>query len=308
MSLIMLLGGSGFIGQALAPKLVAAGHDVISVARTPPVTRLAGIQYVDCSYDNLGLLDTHYRRANLVFHLASDTTPATSKGQAALEISSNLLPTARLLEFLESCSDTSLVFVSSGGTVYGNTEGKRAETTAFAPIAYHGAGKASIEMFLNAYAQQSGNPVIALRPANLYGPGQVTRQQFGVIPALFDCLARGNTFRLMGDGSIKRDFIYIDDFCTLCLGIAEDLPLAHGKMQSFNVGSGSGVSLSQLVELVQRASGRKLTIEQVPARSVDVREIVLDSSKVAERFGWSPQTNLQAGLEATWAWFLENGC
>jgi len=304
MSRVVVLGGTGFAGSALCKALAASDHAVTSVARSRARQRQPGVNYFYCTYDNFSQLEPVYHDADLIIHMASDTTPGSSRGEASLEISTNLLPTMRLLEYLEGTSDAGLVFISSGGTVYGNVTQPPKEDAPLNPIAYHGAGKASIEMFLRAYNHQCGNPVIVLRPSNLYGPGQQATQHFGVVAALFECLLQGKTFQLMGDGSVSRDFLYIEDFVGLCVKLVNHLPFARGRYETLNIGSGLGCSVTELISLVQQVSGRALDVEQVTGRQVDVRDIVLDSSRALEVAGWAVDTPLERGLSLTWDWLL----
>jgi UDP-glucose 4-epimerase len=302
MKTVVVLGGSGFIGRNLSPALAALGYEVHSVSRSPVVVRDPRVNYIDCNYDNIYQLGEIYAAADVIFHLAWDTTPATSSRQSSLEVSANLLPSLRLLEYLEHNARAHLVFVSSGGTVYGDCElDVVSEAVHVSPIAHYGAGKGAMELFLHSFQRQSGRAVSVLRPANLYGPGQLAKQQFGVIPTLLTALKTDTAFRVMGDGENRRDFVYIDDFVSLCLRLCEGQSRPN-EYALFNVGSGHGVSLNELMSLAQQVSGKPLRIERQPARQVDVRSIVLDSSKLAAAWGWSASTGIEDGLVSTWQW------
>jgi UDP-glucose 4-epimerase len=310
MKKVVVLGGSGFVGRSLSPVLAGAGHEVWSVSRSPVIRRDSRVHYIDCNFDNIYQLGELYETADVIFHLACDTTPATSSRQSSLEVTTNLLPTLRMLEYLEHHCSATLVYVSSGGTIYGDAGGESAshgeadpaceETAPMSPISYYGASKASIELFLSAYHRQTGNGVVVLRPSNIYGPGQLAKQQFGIVPTLLNAIREGAEFRLLGDGENSRDFLYIDDFTRLCATvIASGAGASH---QTINAGCGEGVSLNHLVSLAEAVTDSKVNLTRLPGRPVDVRSIVLDATLARETYGWQATTSLEAGLRDTWGW------
>ena len=306
MKTVVVLGGSGFVGRSLCPTLADAGYSVYSISRSPVIKRDAGVSYVDCNFDNVYQLGELYQRADIIFHLACDTTPATSSRQSSLEVTANLLPSLRLLEYLEHHCKATLIYLSSGGTIYGDTgDAPCNEESRVAPISYYGASKASLEFFLHAYSRQTGNRVIILRPSNIYGPGQLAKQQFGFVPTLLNAIQKAQSFQLMGDGEVVRDFLFVDDFMHLCLAITDDtsaqgLPLCS----TFNAGSGVGVTLNQVIALAEVISAGEVMLHRREARSVDVRSIVLDSSKAREVLGWQANTPMEDGLRQTWEWMV----
>ncbi len=305
MKTVVVLGGSGFVGRSLCPTLADAGYSVYSISRSPVIKRVAGVSYVDCNFDNVYQLGELYQRADIIFHLACDTTPATSSRQSSLEVTANLLPSLRLLEYLEHHCKATLIYLSSGGTIYGDTgDAPCNEESRVAPISYYGASKASLEFFLHAYSRQTGNRVIILRPSNIYGPGQLAKQQFGFVPTLLNAIQKAQSFQLMGDGEVVRDFLFVDDFMHLCLAITDNtsapgLPLCS----TFNAGCGVGVTLNQVIALAEVISAGEVMLHRREARSVDVRSIVLDSSKAREVLGW-PNTPMEDGLRQTWEWMV----
>ncbi len=307
MKTVVVLGGSGFVGRALCPHLAGSGLTVYSISRSPVVKRDPRVNYIDCNFDNVYQLGDLYQKADAIFHLACDTTPATSSQQSSLEVTANLLPSLRLLEYLEHKCSATLIYVSSGGTVYGDTDSTPStEQANINPISYYGASKASLELFLRAYSKQTQNPVVILRPSNIYGPGQLAKQQFGFVPTLLDAIRNDSLFRLMGDGESIRDFLFIGDFIRLCQallqeGSSDSTPLCR----TFNAGSGVGVALSGVIALAEDVTGATVRLERVPVRKVDVRAVVIESSKAREAFGWHAETSMEDGLRQTWQWTVD---
>lgn len=307
MKTVVVLGGSGFVGRSLCPALASAGHRVFSISRSPLVNRNPEVNYIDCNFDNIYQLGEIYQQADYIFHLACDTTPATSSQQSSLEVTANLLPSLRLLEYLEHQCSATLVYVSSGGTIYGEAgNAPCSERSAISPISYYGASKASLELFLHAYCLQTGNPVVVLRPSNIYGPGQLAKQQFGFVPTLLNAIREEREFFLLGDGGHIRDFLFIDDFVSLCLALIGGPSKSAGECAVYNAGSGEGVALADIIAMAERITGKQVQLEYRPARKVDVRTIIIESSKASAEFAWKPSTGIEQGLQRTWEWLLES--
>ena len=301
----MLIGGNGFIGRSLAAALPEYGHDVVSISRDLPVSPQAGVEYIDCGYDQFSALGGVYEGCDAIVHLAWDTTPALSAGTPAVEVGANLLPLGRFLEGLEAHFRGQLLFVSSGGAVYGDgalggSDGLQ-ESAALRPLSYYGAAKAAAEMFLGAFHHRSGLPVTVLRPSNVYGPGQAAKRFFAVVPTLFEALQWGATFRVIGDGSAARDYLFIDDFCALVNCIV-NAPAAPPQVRWHNACSGQSVQLIDLIRTAEAVSGLDAVLEFVPLRDSDVRTVSLSAASTAAEYDWRAHTSLQDGLAKTWQW------
>ena len=299
----LLIGGTGFVGQALAPRLTAAGHRVHLVARRPVPMQFGGRAVLHTSpLDNAKLLHTLLPECRTVFYLASDSTPGTSASEPMWESELNLGPALRFLDILQKYDHAHLFFISSGGTVYGNPRTLPVdETHPLSPLSYHGAGKIAMEAFLQAYCRQFGRGVTILRPSNFYGPGQPYRKGFGIVRGMLEHLRRDRPVEIWGDGENIRDFIYIEDFVDACVRLVERGQAAR-TIDVFNVGYGSGVSINRLCDLVESVTGGRIRKEYRAGRSIDVRSVVLDCSKLNRHAGWKPATDLETGLARTWEW------
>ncbi len=299
----LLIGGTGFVGQALAPRLVNAGHKVHLVARRPVAVGLGGRAILHTSpLDNAKLLQTLLPKCRTVFYLASDSTPGTSASEPMWESELNLGPALRFLDILQKYDHVHLIFISSGGTVYGNPRILPVdEDQPLSPLSYHGAGKIAMEAFLQAYCRQFGRSVTILRPSNFYGPGQPYRKGFGIVRGILEHLRRDRPVEIWGDGENVRDFLYIEDFVNACFSLME-MGLRDNATDVFNVGYGKGVSINRLCNLVESVTGGRIRKEYRAGRLIDVRSVVLDYSKLNKVTGWKPTTNLETGLTRTWEW------
>jgi len=298
-SRILLLGGAGFMGRALAARLQSRGLEVHVVTRAATVAMPRGIHVHGGGIENVELLRRLLPGVGTVVHLASATTPGLSGKAPSLEANLNIGPTLGFLEELQRHADIRLVYVSSGGTVYGNpTLDPVPETAAVAPLSFYGAGKVAIENFLLCFQRVTGSPVAIARPSNLYGPGQPFYQGFGVIRTMLQHVRDGSTMKIWGDGTVVRDFVYIDDVVSALECLMDDAR-ASGI---YNVGSGVGHSLVDLIGIIDSECGKKLQVEFTPSRNIDVHRIVLDCARIRERLGWTANMDLNAGIGKTWEW------
>ena len=276
---VLLLGGTGFIGSALAVRLKREGMPV---------------HIIGCH--NGELLETVLPQCSTVVHLASGTTPGSSACRPEMELG-NLALTLRLLELLQAQPETHLIFFSSGGTVYGNPDRLPiTEDTPIAPLSNYGAGKAAQEAFCQTLRSQ-GHPVTILRPSNAYGPGQTMRRGFGLVRTMLEHALCDTPMEIWGDGENVRDFIYIDDIVEATVRLI-DLPQDFG---TYNLGSGIGYSINRVREIVESICSKKLAASCRPERGIDVRGVVLDNARLNARFGWQPAIGLKDGMARTWA-------
>jgi UDP-glucose 4-epimerase len=301
---ILLIGGTGFVGRSLVARLSSIFPEIYTIARGDDIIEsLPNVRHYQSGLDNAVLLKKLLPNCRVVFHLASETTPGSSILQPALEATNNLLPSLRFLECLQEYSHLSLIYVSTGGAIYGNTENEKvSEDMPLSPLSYYGAGKAALEKFICAYSRQTGNTAVILRPSNFYGPGQVYRQGFGIVPTIFNLHLHGKPLQLWGDGKTTRDYLYIDDFVNFCLLLLAKIS-SERAATIYNIGSGQGTTLLELISTIEEITGKKISRDSQPARTVDVRRIVLDNSRINCRFHWTPQTDLHTGLKKTWEWF-----
>lgn len=298
---VLLLGG-GFIGTALAKRLALSGKEVHVLARHPPCSNIEGVHWHLGDIRNRHLLENLLSGCNTVIHLASTTTPGTSARFPLLEVD-NLFPTLSVLDALQRFPHIHLVYFSSGGTLYGNPARLPVtENTPLDPLSFHGAGKASQEMFLQAFRAQ-GRAVTILRPANAYGPGQPLKAGFGLVRTVLEKLHKDEPIEIWGEGEAVRDYVYIDDVTAAC-SIFVDLPDDNG---TYNIGSGEGHSINELIRLAGQVTGKKPEVIYRPSRRSDVVKVVLDISRL-RAMGWAPKTDLSEGLSRTWEWMVTKEC
>lgn len=297
---VLLLGGNGFIGQALARKYAELGYTVHIISRRRSPLDHPSIHSHQASLDDPDVLDKLIPQCDLIIHTASTCTPGSSAANPTKEGEENLLPLLRLLKTLSHHVSRQFVFISSGGTVYGESPNLPArEDSPLRPISYHGAAKVAAEMFVQAHAR-SGYPTTILRPSNVYGPGQNGPAGFGVIKNILQHLEAGAVMEIWGDGESLRDYLYIDDLVDAIVQTQKQHCLG-----TFNVGTGAGHSVNEIIALAESVTGRKLEMVRKPARKSDVTGIVLDYGKLNQATGWTPCTDLRTGIRQTWRWLSD---
>jgi UDP-glucose 4-epimerase len=297
---ILLLGGGGFIGTALARRLCENNFNVHILSKHFPAREIEpNMIFYQGNLDDKKILERVLPECRTVVHLASSTTPGSSSRQPALEADKNITPTLRFLDILQGYENVHIIFVSSGGTLYGNPESTPVnETHPLNPLSFHGAGKVALETFLRTFSNLPEKTTSIVRPSNVYGPGQSLRSGFGVIRTMLEHVRRGTVMEIWGDGTSVRDFLYIDDMLSALIRLI-DFP---NDNNTYNVGSGIGYSLNQLKEIIESVCGKKVPAIYRPSRKTDVKTIILDSSRLRNKTKWHPMVSLEEGVELTWKW------
>lgn len=300
--LALVTGGNGFIGSGLVDRLRAAGHQVRVLDQSVPRADVdwQGVDYVTGSLTDVAKLPALLDGVDLVFHLASSTVPSTSNLDPAADVQSNLIGALNLCRAMIEAGKRRLIFFSSGGTVYGNPRQLPVpETHALHPISSYGVVKVAIENYLLMYEQLGDLDPLILRPSNPYGPRQSSAGLQGVIAAFLGKARNGEEVRIWGDGKIVRDYLHIDDLLTFAI------TAGTGRLTgAVNVGSGTGHTLNQILDVVREVTDARLPVEYAPARKYDVAEIVLDITRAITEFGWHPEVDLASGIRATWQTIL----
>lgn len=293
----ILIVGGGFLGRALALKLAGAGHRVSVLSPRAGEARWPdGVAVVSGRQEDDVLAGRLLAAHTMVIHAAWGTTPGSSANRPPLEAEKGLNPFLAFLEMLQRFPETRLLFLSSGGTVYGDPADLPVpESAPQRPLSCHGAGKAAAELFLGLRAPEK---TLILRPSNIYGPAQPLRSGFGVVRHLLRCAEEGIPFQLWGDGRQVRDYLFIDDFTEGTLQLISR-PGLHGV---FNIGSGNGTTLRDLIGLIEAETGRAIRIDAQPARSADVARIVLDITRIRDATEWMPAVGLKDGIARMRRW------
>lgn len=296
----LVLGGGGFIGSHLVDELLRRGHKVRVLDRARERYRLTPgeVDYRLGDYGDSALVAEALQGVDTVYHLASATVPSTSNLDPGADVATNLIPSVRLFEQMVRLGVRRIIFLSSGGTVYGNpTHVPVAVTYPANPLCSYGVVKVATEHYLRMFQELHDMLPTILRASNPYGPRQGHLGVQGAIATFLDRLRVGEPVQVWGDGSVVRDYIYVSDLASLCVLAGEST-----MPGTYNAGSGMGCSLNDVLGVIAEVTGEQPEMHFAPSRALDVGRIVLDTSLTEAVFGWQPQVGLRDGIAKHWAW------
>jgi len=300
----LVLGGAGFIGRHLCTALGAEGHQVLAFD-LPPKTKekwpdIENTQWIAGDFTNVDTLKGCLDSVQVVYHLIGTTLPASSNQNMLYDLETNVAATLRLLDgVVAQHKPPRLIFISSGGTIYGIPKAiPIREDHPTDPICAYGVGKLAIEKYLFVYHKLYGLDYCILRLSNVYGPYQPLNREQGVIPIFLHRAFHNVPLEIWGDGSVVRDYLYVEDLCEALVSVKE----YSGEERIFNIGSGQGHSLNDLIEIIRQILGHELTRIHVPGRVYDVPENILDPGLAKREFAWQAKTDLPGGIARLLPW------
>jgi UDP-glucose 4-epimerase len=302
----LVLGAGGFIGTNLCRHLLQRGAKVQGFGRSNAFPdALEGVRWISGDFADQSALAQAIEGSELVFHLVGSRLPEVSNQDPVGDLESNVAGTLRLLDICHRHGVRKVIFVSSGGTVYGIApQIPIPETAPTEPITAYGIGKLAIEKYLALYRHLHGLDYAILRISNPFGPFQGGYRRQGVIAAFIQQALNGETLEIWGDGEVVRDFIYIDDVMTAICEAA----LHAGPYRLFNVGQGIGRSVNQILADIEAVLGRGVLPKRYkPSRAADVPVNVLDVGLIRRELGWQPRHDWRSSLRATADWLIEAG-
>ncbi|MBK8815437.1 MAG: NAD-dependent epimerase/dehydratase family protein [Methylococcaceae bacterium] len=296
----LVIGAGGFIGSSLCRKLTKEGEIVTAFGRKPKFPEgLEDCRWIVDDFLNEKALSNAMEEAEFVVHALSTVKPAKSNESPIIDVKENLIGTLKLIELCKAKGVKKLIFLSSGGTVYGpGVPVPTPEDCAHEPICSYGVVKLAIEKYLAIQQYQGLLDSVVLRVSNPYGPYQLAHGQ-GVIAAVIERLLANKPAEIWGDGSVIRDYIFIDDVIDAI--IAATQLVDHHAPRIFNIGSGVGRSLNMVIDSIAEIHG-KADIQRLPGRIVDVPVSILDIQRANRVLHWHPRTDWMNGLATAYEW------
>lgn len=299
---VALIGAGGFLGTNLAHYLAPRVAELRCFGRRKVFPEaLQGFHWItgDTSQDDTRPIAKAIEGCDAVIHLASTSTPATADRNISADAQANVIASLHLFDQCIAAGVKRLLFMSSGGTVYGiPTLVPIPESSSTQPITAYGVAKLAIEKYLDVYSRLHGLDYRVLRISNLYGPFQTAEKKQGVVAAFLSEAMRGEPLEIWGDGRVVRDYIYVNDVAEAVLAALQH----QGEYRIFNIGSGIGLSLVEVIDNIEHLLGRKLERRFKPGRPVDVPVNILDCKLAKKALGWQPKTNFADGLRLAAEW------
>lgn len=295
----LVVGANGFIGSHLVDGLSLAGHHVTAFDRfsSRGPTFAADADVVVGEFLNRADLEQAVQGKEMVFHFLSTTTPATAESDPTLDVRTNLAQSIELMEVASAAGVRHMYFASTGGAVYGVQGRERyAEQDPALPISPYAIGKLAIERFLAYFAATRGLRSTVFRISNPYGPRQHPHRKQGLIPIALRQILNGEPVVQFGDGTMVRDYIYVEDLIDMILPIVER---GGGRHDLYNLGSGTGHTVTEVFDSLRRVTGIDFAIERRPVPPTFVDRVVLDTTRYTAEFGTPRFTDLDDGVRST---------
>ncbi|MGO4595424.1 NAD-dependent epimerase/dehydratase family protein [Leifsonia sp. 2TAF2] len=300
MARAVVIGANGFIGSHLVDGLSAAGHTVRAFDRfsSRRPTFVAPAETMVGEFLSRGDIEAAVTGQDYVFHFLSTTTPATAASDPTLDIRTNLAQTVELLEASVHAGVRRVYFASTGGAIYGD-QGKTvySENDPTAPASPYAIGKLAIEQYLRFFRVTHGLQSTALRISNPYGTRQHPSKKQGLIPIALRQILSGKPVVQFGDGTMVRDYIYVEDLVRMIVPMVEREP----EHEVYNIGSGSGHSVNEVLDALRRVTTIDFDIEERDKPATFVDHVVLDGSRYRSEFGDVDVTALDEGIRRTFA-------
>lgn len=305
MAKCLVIGANGFLGSHLVDELTRRGHDVTAFDRFSASQPLYGAENVATVVGDF-LNHADVARAlvgqELVFHFVSTTTPMSAEDDPTLDVRTNVASSIDLFGLCVEAGVRKVYFASTGGAIYGDQAGAPLTELALPqPVSPYAIGKLTIERYLHYFERKYALRSVALRISNPYGPRQGANKVQGVIPIFLRRLHQGLPLTIFGDGSMVRDYLYVTDAARMVADTA-GLDTAHSL---YNIGSGVGTSITDLVETIRQVTGRSPEVEYAPVPQTFVDHAVLDVGRFDQEFGVSDTVSLRAGVDLTWQGILK---
>lgn len=305
----LILGGGGFIGSHLSEALLAQGY-AVRIFDRPNLARFRSFQsddaveWVEGDFINREHVAHAVSGCDIVYHLVSTTLPRSSNENPAYDVETNVIGTLHLLEAAQKNKIRKFIFVSSGGTVYGvPQEVPVKESHPTEPICSYGIGKLAIEKYIHLFHLLHGMEYCILRLANPFGERQRIAAAQGAVVVFLDKALRNEEIEIWGDGTVVRDYFHISDAVSALMRALT----YEGGRRVFNIGSGVGHSLNEILGTIESLLGVAVKRSYSPARTFDVPVSILDISMAAEFLDWRPQVSFKEGLSRTAQWLRSLG-
>ncbi len=304
---IVILGGLGFMGSHVSRKLVQSGlrvriFDRPSSARDLISDIVDQVEVIEGDITQPETVVSCLGDSEVVINLIHTTVPGSSMADPEHDIVSNVAGTVGWLRQLDKTMVRRIIYVSSGGTVYGLPESiPISEEHPTNPICSYGITKLAIEKYTAMYANLFGMNYLILRPSNVYGPGQQLHAGQGVIGVLGNRVLNRQPLEIWGTGTNQRDYLFIDDLTRALTTLIS----YNGAHQIFNVSSGTGHSVLEIVSILRSQFAPLPEVIHYPERGFDAPVNILDSSRIHAETGWRPTVPLEEGVMSTFAW-LQN--
>ena len=293
---VLVIGGAGFIGSNLSRHLIKNDMEVYCFDMSKPVHEIAGVNYICGDFFDDYILEHALKGMDYVVHALSTVNPGNSNEKYLQGYERDFIQTTKLCKMITD-QKIRMIFLSSGGTVYGNQEIQPIVEDALPrPINHYGNVKLCIENTIRTFNYQAHTKILIARISNPYGPGQDFNKGVGFIDAAIKKTIRGEKIEIWGDGNNVRDYIYIDDVCRMLISLF----YYQGDYDTFNISSNTGTSQRDVIRMLEEMQLAP-QVEYLPARSVDAKKIILNNERIMSIHA-VPLVPVEQGIRKYYQW------
>jgi len=300
----LVTGGAGFIGSNLVDELIRQDYEVVvvdnlSTGKKEYLNPRAKFYKADiCS----PAMDKIFKQEKFdyVFHLAAQIDIRQSVADPQFDNKVNAMGSWRIFKNSGLNKIKKVIFISTGGALYGDCDKPATEQTLIQPTSPYAIHKYTAERYLALCSEVYGLEYSILRLANVYGPRQYKGGECGVIGIFTSNIVNGLASVLYGDGSKTRDFVYVSDVVTACIGAVESK-----EVGVFNIGNGQEISMLQIIEAIKKVAGKKFIYKKEKNRAGEVQRSMLNSQKAKKILGWQAKVKFEDGIRDTINWVME---
>lgn len=299
---VIVTGGAGFIGSHLTDALLARGDDVtviddLSAGRPARLDDRVVLHKLSVTDARLLSQAIDSARPDLICHLAAQIDVRASVARPAADAQTNILGTINVLEAART-AQAQVLLCSTGGALYGRDAPiPSMEDVLPLPESPYGIGKYCAEQYLGLYNRLHGTTHSVLRLANVYGPRQDPTGEAGVVPIFCSQILAGSRPTIFGDGTQTRDYVYVGDAVSAFLAAAD-----QRRPGTWNIGTGTEVSVLELVRVVAEVTGRTADHTLAPPRPGELQRSALAVDRARLDLGWKATTGLEDGVRAVCEW------
>jgi UDP-glucose 4-epimerase len=302
---ILVTGGAGFIGSHVVQEYLRAGHEVAILddfTSGKQQNVRAGVKVYEGQVQNRAIVERALQefQPDAVNHHAAQISVVASVRDPRYDAECNVLGTTELLcGMVAHVPQAKLIYISSGGAMYGNIDELpyREDSTPKAAAPY-GLSKFVAEQYVWLFARLHGVRATVLRYSNVYGPRQDPHGEAGVCAIFADRMLEGKPVTVYGDGTATRDYIYVGDVAAANLAA-----LSRGDGEPFNISTGVETSTSDVFRVLADAFGYEQDPARAPLRAGEATRVVLSPKKAQQQLGWQPTVGFEEGVQHTVAWY-----
>ncbi|MFN8016227.1 MAG: NAD-dependent epimerase/dehydratase family protein [Acidimicrobiia bacterium] len=305
MNKCLVLGANGFLGSQIVDYLASQNNTVRAfdkyIDSNTRFTKSKNVELLHGEFLNEADISDALEDIDFVFHFISTTTPISSEDNPLIDVDTNIRYSVELFQRCVEKKIKKVIYASSGGSIYGNVNNSLiSEDTATNPISPYAIGKLTIEKFLGYFREKHELESVVYRISNPYGKGQSINAKQGVIPIFLHHVINDEPITVFGDGKMIRDYIYVSDVAKM---ICETYENATSNI--YNIGSGKGISINELIEVIESVTGKEVKVLHKQAPSTFVEKNVLDIYRFIEEFGIKPIVDIESGIKKTWDHFIQ---